>query len=67
MKNVITTFQCFKTMEGQRISYAYSEVGEDGSLKSTNNRDNLIVLDEEIQKHIDAINEFLSNRVNSDK
>lgn len=63
MKKVITTFQCYKTMEGQRISYAYSEIDEEGNIKSTNSRGNLIVLDKGIQSHIDVINEFLNNKI----
>lgn len=55
----LTSFTAHVTAEGQRISYTYSEIDETGNLKSQNNRENFIVMDQEIMKHIEAINAYI--------
>lgn len=55
----ITSFTAHVTAEGQRISYTYSEIDENGNLKSQNNRENFIEMDERLMGHIEAINTYI--------
>ena len=65
MSNVkkITSFTHHVTGEGSRLSATYSEISEDGTLVKSNERFDTIVVDEETQAHIDALNEFLQGKV----
>lgn len=55
----LTSFTAHVTAEGQRISYTYSEIDETGNLKSQNNRENFIVMNEGLMEHINAINAYI--------
>ena len=66
MSNVkkITSFTHHITGEGSRLSATYSEIKEDGTLAKSNERFNVIVVEnEEVQGHIDALNEFLQGKI----
>jgi hypothetical protein len=65
MSNIkkITSFTHHKTAEGSRISATYSEITEGGAIVKSNERFNLVVVDEEIQGHIYALEEFLHARI----
>ena len=65
MSNIkkITSFTHHKTAEGSRISATYSEITEGGAIVKSNERFNLVIVDEDIQGHINAIEEFLQNRI----
>lgn len=55
----LTSFTAHVTAEGQRISYTFSEIDSTGRLVSQNTRENFIVVDSDLQAHIDAINDFI--------
>ena len=59
----ITSFTHHTTGEGSRLSATYSEITEDGALVKSNERFNIIVVDDTIQEHIDAINEYLKGKI----
>lgn len=59
----ITSFTCHKTGEGRRISTTYSEISEEGTLIKSNERFDIIVLNEEQQNHIEALEEFLYTKM----
>lgn len=67
MSNIqkITSFTSHKTGEGTRLSATYSEITESGQLAKSNERFNVIVVEEntEIQAHIDALIEFLQGKI----
>ena len=65
MSNVkkITSFTHHTTGEGSRLSATYSEISEDGTLVKSNERFDTIVVNEEIQAHIDALNDFLQGKI----
>lgn len=65
MSNIkkITSFTHHTTAEGSRLSATYSEISEDGNLIKSNERFNIIVVDEDVQSHIDAINTLLTERI----
>lgn len=57
----VTSFTSHMTAEGQRISYTYSEIDGEGNLLRQNIRENFVVVDEEILKCIEAINNYILN------
>ena len=62
MKKILTSFLNLSTGEGSRISYTYSEINETtGNIISQNNKGNFLVLDAEIQTHLDAIKKYISD------
>lgn len=65
MSNIkkITSFTHHQTGEGSRLSATYSEITEDGTLVKSNERFNVIVVNEEVQGYIDALNEFLQTKI----
>lgn len=65
MSNIkkITSFTSHKTGEGTRLSATYSEISENGQLVKSNERFNVIVVDDEIQGHINALTEFLQGKI----
>ena len=65
MSNIkkITSFTHHKTAEGSRLSATYSEITDTGNLVKSNERFNIIVVDEEILSHVDAINTLLTERI----
>ena len=65
MSNIkkITSFTSHKTGEGTRLSATYSEITEGGQLVKSNERFNVIVVDEEMQAHIDFLTEFLQGKI----
>lgn len=63
MIKIITSFTSHKTGEGTRLSATYSVINEDGQIVKSNERFNLVVVDEDIQQSIDLINGFLNNKI----
>lgn len=65
MSNIkkITSFTHHKTAEGSRISATYSEITEEGAIVKSNERFNIVVVNEEQQAHIDALETFLHGRI----
>ena len=65
MSNIqkITSFTSHQTGEGTRLSATYSEISEDGQLVKSNERFNVIVVNEEMQMHVDALTEFLYGKI----
>ena len=59
----LTSFTAHTTAEGQRISYTYSEIAEDGKLVNQNIRENFIVMDDALQQHIDEIKKHINERL----
>lgn len=57
---IVTSFTHLITGEGNRIAYTYSEVDEDGTLVSQNNRGNFVAVNEELVGHINAINDYIT-------
>lgn len=60
MKKILTSFMNLSTGEGSRIAYTYSEVNEEtGEVVSQNNKGNFLVLDENLQSHLDVIKKYI--------
>lgn len=56
---VITSFTRMTTAEGIRLSYAYSEIADDGTIISQNNRGNFVVTDKDLTAHLDAVSTYI--------
>lgn len=63
MTTKITSFTAHQTAEGMRVTFTYSIIDADGNLVKSNQRATVIVLDEEINAGIAAINEWLLGKV----
>ena len=65
MSNIqkITSFTIHKTGEGTRLSATYSEISESGQLVKSNERFNIIVVNDEIQAKVDTLTEFLQGKI----
>lgn len=63
MINKITSFTAHQTAEGMRISYTYSVINENGDVVKSNVRASVIVMDDNIIKEINDINEFVFNKI----
>ena len=61
--NKLTSFTSHITAEGTRLSATYSQINEDGQITKSNERFNLVVVDEKVQQAIDTINGFLNGKI----
>lgn len=63
MKKILTSFMNLSTGEGSRIAYTYSEVDEStGSIISQNNKGNFLVMDDDVQAHLDAVKKYIRDK-----
>lgn len=63
MKKILTSFMNLSTGEGSRIAYTYSEIDENtGSIISQNNKGNFLVLDDNVQAHLDAVKKYIRDK-----
>nr|UVX46308.1 MAG: hypothetical protein [Bacteriophage sp.] len=62
MKKILTSFMSLSTGEGSRIAYTYSEVDEStGSIISQNNKGNFLVMNDDVQKNLDSVKDYIKN------
>ena len=59
----ITSFTSHTTGEGTRLSATYSEINEQGQIVKSNERFNIVVVDEEIQDALDKVDNFLNTMI----
>lgn len=60
----VTSITTHTTAEGQRISFTYSEIEDTtGKLVAQNVRENFIVVDPDVQGHIDALTSYVTKRL----
>ena len=51
------------TGEGSRIAYTYSEVNEEtGAVVSQNNKGNFLVMNDDVQTHLDAVKKYIRDK-----
>ncbi|WP_302653770.1 hypothetical protein [uncultured Clostridium sp.] len=60
---VLTGFAIIKDSVGNRISYAISEVNENGTIISSNNKESFVVLDNETNNIISKLEEKIKERL----
>lgn len=56
----LTSFSVFKSTEGDRIAYTYSEIDSNGIITSRNNKGSFIVMDNTLMEHINAIKQYIN-------
>jgi hypothetical protein len=62
MKKILTSFMNLSTGEGSRIAYTYSEVNEEtGEVVSQNNKGNFLVMNDDVQKNLDSVKNYIRN------
>ena len=61
--NGFTSIMFVKSEEGPRLAYTYSVLSEDGEITAQNQRGNFVVMDEDLQGHLDAVCEALKARI----
>ena len=59
----VTSFTSHTTAEGTRLSATYSEINEQGQIVKSNERFNIVVVDEEIQDALDKVDNFLNTMI----
>lgn len=63
MKKILTSFMSLSTGEGSRIAYTYSEVNEEtGEVVSQNNKGNFLVMNDDVQAHLDAVKKYIRDK-----
>lgn len=63
MKKILTSFMNLSTGEGSRITYTYSEVNEEtGEVVSQNNKGNFLVMNDDVQAHLDAVKKYIRDK-----
>ena len=60
--NKLTSVASLTTGEGQRLDYTYSVVNDEtGEIVSNNNKGSFVVMDADLQSHIDAIKTYIND------
>ena len=59
MKKMLTSFTKFKSGEGERVSFTFSEVSEKGELLNPNVKGNFIVMSDELLSHLKAVDDYI--------
>ena len=63
MKKILPSFMNLSTGEGSRIAYTYSEVNEEtGEVVSQNNKGNFLVMNDDVQTHLDAVKKYIRDK-----
>lgn len=61
--NILTGFAVIKDAVGNRITYTYSEVDEQGTITSSNKKESFIVLDAETKSLIEQLENKIKERL----
>lgn len=59
----ITSFTHHTTAEGERISFTYSLIDEQGNVVKSNERATIIAVGEDILTAVETINQFLGTKI----
>ena len=63
----LTGVAIITTAEGKRITYSYSDVSDDGSIKASNIKRSFIAVDEELKSIIEQLESKVSNHMNANE
>lgn len=61
--DILTGFAVIKDAVGNRITYTYSEVDEQGTITSSNKKESFIVLDAETKSLIEQLENKIKERL----
>lgn len=60
----LTGVAIITTAEGKRVTYSYSDVGDDGTIKASNIKRSFIAVDEELKDIIEQLETKVSEHMN---
>ena len=60
---ILTGFAVIKDSVGNRITYTYSEIDEQGTIISSNNKESFVVLEEETKTFINQLENKINERL----
>ncbi|WP_286904226.1 hypothetical protein [Clostridium sp. UBA1652] len=60
----LTGVAIITTAEGKRVTYSYSDVSDDGTIKASNIKRSFIAVDEELKNIIEQLESKVSNHMN---
>lgn len=60
---ILTGFAVIKDSVGHRVTYTYSNVDEQGTITSSNNKESFVVMDSEVQNLIEGIESKILERL----
>lgn len=63
----LTGVAIITTAEGKRVTYSYSDVGEDGTIKASNIKRSFIAVDDELKSIIEQLEAKVSNHMNANE
>lgn len=63
MTKKITSFTHHTTGEGERITFTYSIIDENGNVTKSNQRATVVIVDDSILQDINIINTFLTDKI----
>ena len=63
MVKKITSFTHHTTQEGERITFSYSLINDNGTLAKSNERMSIIILDNDIIDMISEISKYLEDKI----
>lgn len=58
--NRLTGIALLTTGEGDRISFTYSSLDSEGNVISSNNKGSFVVMDSELEAHIQTIRDYVN-------
>lgn len=64
--NILRAFQVINRDGVRTISSTYNEVDNEGNITKPNVKDSFYAIDPELKSHIDAIEEYINNRLAGD-
>ena len=64
---MLTGIAILTTAEGKRVTYSYSDVGEDGTIKASNIKRSFIAVDPELKNVIEQLETKVSEHMNSNQ
>ena len=59
----ITSHTHLTTAEGERVTFTYSLIDEDGNIKESNKRADTIIVNKEVLAALKTINDFLLTKI----
>lgn len=62
----LSSFMALNVNGGDRVSYTYDTLNEDGDLIDTNTKESFFVVDETLRGHINAIRDYIREHKFSD-
>ncbi|MGG7215406.1 hypothetical protein ACQPUY_17695 [Clostridium nigeriense] len=60
---ILTGFAVIKDSVGHRITYTYSDIDEQGTITSSNNKESFVVIEEEVKSLVQQLESKITERI----